>query len=68
MRVFDLRTILLRAITIPLGCLLAASVQARADEPNLRTPPPFRIEVVDDETGRGVPLVELQDGQPDPAT
>src|SRR3954451_11768439 len=60
MRLFDLRTILLRAITILPGWLLAASIQARADEPSPRSFQPFRIEVVDDETGRGVPLVELK--------
>src|SRR3954453_17971384 len=60
MRVFDLRTILLRAITILLGWLPAASVQARAGEPSPRSFQLFRIEVVDDETGRGVPLVELR--------
>jgi hypothetical protein len=60
MKVSDLRTILLRAITIPLGWLLAASVQARADGPRPQSFQPFRVEVVDDETGRGVPLVELR--------
>jgi hypothetical protein len=60
MRVFELRTMLLKAITILLGWLLSATVHARAEEPSPRTLQPFRVDVVDDETGRGVPLVELR--------
>ena len=50
-----LRLIASLAVLVPAG-----AVGASAGEPPAAQARPFRIEVVDDETGRGVPLVELR--------
>jgi hypothetical protein len=42
------------------GVLLARVIQAEDEKQHPGISRPFRIEVVDDETGRGVPLVELR--------
>lgn len=45
---------------IPAAALLALLVSAAADDKPAAAPAPFAIEVVDDRTGRGVPLIELR--------
>jgi len=54
------RTSLLLGVAA-LACLwLPTGLPGREETPRPETVRPFRIEVVDDESGRGVPLVELR--------
>lgn len=49
-----------RLLALILGIIILASPPIRAEAPPTLDTRPFAIEVVDDQTGRGVPMVELE--------
>ena len=60
MKSTESRSVLVAGSSSPGGGGGSARSPARPDEPALARPRPFRIQVVEEGTGRGVPLVELK--------